>query len=96
MTTPAPETIEREQGKLWVSDAEMIRRLGVPEKIAREALRMLDRNLSSGFPRKQKLWGDRRYWPAIVAFFDQHYGPRGGSEQAIARLRSLDRKWAPR
>jgi len=32
MTTPAPETIEREQGKLYLSDAELIRRLGVPEK----------------------------------------------------------------
>lgn len=96
MTTPVPETIEREQGKLWVSDAEMIRRLGVPEKIARVALRMVERDPKSGFPRKQKLWGDRRYWPAIVAYFDEHYGPRGGGEQAIARLRSLDRKWAPR
>ena len=27
MTTPAPETIEKEQGKLYLSDAELIRRL---------------------------------------------------------------------
>ncbi|MGY4409130.1 hypothetical protein ACVWW4_000866 [Bradyrhizobium sp. LB7.1] len=96
MTTPAPETIEREQGKLWVSDAEMIRRLGVPEKIARATLRMLERDPSSGFPRKQALWGDRRYWPAIVAYFDQHYGPRGGGEHPIERPRLLARKWAIR
>jgi hypothetical protein len=32
MTEPAPETIERETNKLWVTDAEMIRRLGVPEQ----------------------------------------------------------------
>jgi hypothetical protein len=59
---------------LWVTDAEMIRRLGVPEKIARPAIRLLDAQSASGFPRKQKLWGDRRYWPAVVGYFDYHYG----------------------
>jgi hypothetical protein len=34
MTVPADETLEREKDKLWVIDAELIRRLGVPEKIA--------------------------------------------------------------
>ncbi|MCK1337299.1 hypothetical protein IVB38_14990 [Bradyrhizobium sp. 38] len=97
MTTPAPETIEREQGKLWVSDAEMIRRLGVPEKVARAALRMLDRDPKSGFPRKQILWGERRYRPAIVAYFDQHYAlPGGGGEQAKSRMHPHGRKWATR
>ncbi|MBP1092975.1 winged helix-turn-helix domain-containing protein [Bradyrhizobium diazoefficiens] len=96
MTRPAPETLEREQGKLWVSDAEMIRRLGVPEKIARAALRMLERDSKSGFPRKQKLWGDRRYWPAIVAYFDHHYGQPGSGDKAAGQARPLGRKWAIR
>lgn len=74
MTTPAAETIESEGTKLYVTDAELIRRLGVPEKTAREALRELDRDPRSGFPKKQKLWGDRRYWPAVRAYFDRHYG----------------------
>lgn len=74
MSEPAPETLEREATKLYVTDAELIRRLGVPERIAREALRVLDTDLHSGFPRKQKLWGDRRYWPAVRAYFDRHYG----------------------
>lgn len=55
---------------LYITDAELIRRMGVPEKIAREAIRVLDANPRSGFPRKQKLWGDRRYWPACKAYFD--------------------------
>ncbi len=50
----------------------MIRRMGVPEKIARETLRMLDAK-PTGFPRKQKIWGDRRYWPAVEAYFDHLY-----------------------
>jgi hypothetical protein len=62
-TSTAPQT-------LFVTDAEMIRRLGVPEKIARDAIRMLDRDPSSRFPQKQALWGDRRYWPAVVDYLD--------------------------
>lgn len=54
---------------LWVTDAELIRRAGVPEKIARAAIQMLDRDPKSGFPRKQRLWGDRRYWPAVQDYF---------------------------
>jgi len=70
---------------LWVTDAEMIRRLGVPEKIARTAIRMLDAKPESGFPRKQKLWGDRRYWPAIVGYFDYHYGFNSASARSESR-----------
>ncbi len=73
MSTPKPETIEREKDKLWVTDAELIRRMGVPEPTAREAIRMLDAK-PSGFPKKQKLWGDRRYWPDVKAYFDREYG----------------------
>jgi hypothetical protein len=32
MSKPAPETLEREKDKLYLTDAELIRRLGVPEK----------------------------------------------------------------
>jgi hypothetical protein len=73
MSMPSPETLEREKDKLWVSDAELIRRMGVPYKQASETLRVLDEK-PSGFPRKQKLWGDRRYWPAVKAYFDRLYG----------------------
>lgn len=72
---PEPETLEREKDKLWVTDAELVRRMGVPKDKAREAIRMLDAK-PSGFPRKQKLWGDRRYWPAVKAYFDGQYGAK--------------------
>jgi len=48
-----------------VTDAELIRRLGVPEKIAYAAIHALDRDKGSGFPQKQAVWGKRRYWPAV-------------------------------
>ena len=54
---------------LFVTDTEMIRRIGVPEKIARAAIKALDENPLSGFPQKSELWGNRRYWPAVEAWF---------------------------
>lgn len=76
MTSPAPHILEQENGKLYVTDAELVRRLGVPEKIARAAIQAMDRDPRSRFPRKQKLWGDRRYWPAVKAYLDRHNGLR--------------------
>jgi hypothetical protein len=66
MTTPDP---------LYVTDAELIRRLGVPEKIARQAIMMLDKDpKSSGFPQKSAFWGGRRYWPAVMKWLDKSNG----------------------
>jgi hypothetical protein len=59
---------------LFVTDAELIRRLGVPEKIAHAAIHVLDRTRDSGFPQKQATWGKRRYWPAVKQWFDRRYG----------------------
>jgi hypothetical protein len=72
MTLPAPETIEREKDKLYLSDAELIRRLGVPEKTLRGILPALESKY--GFPKKQPLFGGRRYWPAVRAWLDKHNG----------------------
>jgi hypothetical protein len=56
---------------LFIPDSEMYRRLGVSPRIGRMAVLALER---SGFPPKLPLWGNRRYWPAIRAFLDRHYG----------------------
>lgn len=66
------DTIDHDARSLWVTDAELIRRMGVPEKIARATIREMDR-LPSGFPPKEALWGNRRYWPAVRAFLDHQY-----------------------
>lgn len=59
---------------LFVTDAELIRRLGVPEKIARAALHALDRDRGSGFPQGKALRGNRRYWPTVEQWFDRDNG----------------------
>ena len=72
MTLPAAETLEREKDKLYLTDAELIRRLGVPEKVLRPILPELE--TKRGFPRKQALFGGRRYWPAVKLWLDKHNG----------------------
>jgi len=67
-----------------VTDAELVRWMGVPAKEAYETLRELDRK-PSGFPRKQKLWGNRRYKPAVKAYFDRLYGIRVDAPQRRER-----------
>ena len=69
---PAPTAIS---DTIWVTDAELIRRSGVPEKIMRANLRALDANPRSGFPRKNKLWGDRRHWPSVQAYWAKMAAP---------------------
>lgn len=61
---------------LWVTDKEMIARLGMPAREAKQLIHEFDRDPRQGFPQKQKLYGDRRYWPAIRAFFDALYQPK--------------------
>jgi hypothetical protein len=59
---------------LFVTDTEIIRRLGAPRNAARAALHMFDHDRSKGFPQKQTLWGNRRYWPAVRQWFDRSNG----------------------
>ena len=72
MTDATAHTDERET--LYITDAELIRRMGVPEKVAREAIKALDKNRASGFPKKNELWGGRRYWPAVKSWLDRANG----------------------
>lgn len=62
------------RGGLFITDTELIEKLKVPDRIARQALEMLDRDGRSGFPPKQRLWGGRRYWPAVEKWLDIHSG----------------------
>ena len=69
----------------YVTDLELIEWLGVPYKQASQAIAELDRNPRSGFPKKQKLWGDRRYLPAVKAWLDRASGLTIGASQPQER-----------
>jgi hypothetical protein len=74
VSMPSAEALDADPRTLFVTDAELIRRIGVPEKIARHTIRYLDNNPKLGFPQKQRLWGSRRYWPAVRAYLDKTSG----------------------
>lgn len=56
--------------KLWVTDEELIKASGVPPMKMRQALDALDRDRLSGFPRKNPLYDNRRYWPAVLRYWE--------------------------
>jgi hypothetical protein len=72
VSTPSPDTLEREKDKLYLLDSELIRRLGVPEKTFRSMVPALESKF--GFPEKEPLFGGRRYWPAVKAWLDKRNG----------------------
>lgn len=67
-----PETAERKKTRLYVTDAELIRRLGVPEKTFRLMLPHLE--AKHKFPRKSQLFPDLRYWPKVKLWLDKSEG----------------------
>jgi len=77
MSAPAAQTLEREKDKLYLTDAELIRRLGVPEKVMRPMLPGLERDY--GLPQKSPLLRERMYWPAVKSWLDKHNGLTVGS-----------------
>lgn len=72
MTQPRQETIEREKDKLYVTDAELCRWLGVPWGTLKPIILELENK--KGFPRKSSLFGGRRYKPAVKLWLDRHNG----------------------
>jgi hypothetical protein len=72
---------EQPDAGLFVSDKVLFRRLGVGPTTGRIAVRALEPH---GFPRKQPLFGHKRYWPAVRHFLDGLYGlvKRGTAHEA--------------
>ena len=77
----AHDLTERAEAGLFVSDRELYRRLGIGPTTGRMAIRTLE---PQGFPRKQPLFGHKRYWPAVRHFLDGLYGlvKRGTAHEA--------------
>lgn len=66
--TKNPATSEQ----LYVSDAELIAKIGVDAETLGSFIRLLDRNPKSGFPKPDPMLGGRRYWPAVRDWFDMY------------------------
>lgn len=74
MPRAADDIAERRSADpLYLSDAEIARRVGVGEDTWRSAVRALERE-RAGFPPRDRLFGGKRYWPAVKAALDAHNG----------------------
>lgn len=56
---------------LYITDAQVAERIGLPTEDLKDMMPTLER---SGFPLKDPLFNNRRYWPAIQAFLDKRNG----------------------
>ncbi|NTF62097.1 winged helix-turn-helix domain-containing protein [Agrobacterium rhizogenes] len=70
---------------LFVTDAQCAERLGLTTE---QFKIVLPAATKSGFPMKDPLFADRRYWPAVRAWLDHRYGL--GADGALRGLPSLD------
>lgn len=79
MTAPSPETLEREKDKLYLTDYELYRYLGLDPRTAKPIILQLQEK--SDFPKKQKMFGGKYYKPAVRQFLDRFHGviPQGGN-----------------
>ncbi|MDQ0132618.1 DNA-binding Lrp family transcriptional regulator [Neorhizobium galegae] len=56
---------------LMLTDAEIAERVGLSTDEFRDAVSTLEK---AGFPLRDPLFRNRRYWPACQAFMDKRYG----------------------
>lgn len=66
----------------FVTDSEMLERLNLTPKVGKPAIDVLDRRDPS-FPKPDPLFGGKRYWPAVVAWFRARYGVIDGKPPAV-------------
>ncbi len=60
--------------RLYVSDDDLPGLVGVDKETLGVAIRTLDRNPKSGFPQKDPMFGGKRYWPKVKAWFEDYNG----------------------
>lgn len=68
---------------LYLPDCEIARRLGFGRKKWYELVKFLETkgipNMRP-YPRKDPLFGDKRYWPAVKQWHDDYHRVRGGGQ----------------
>jgi hypothetical protein len=57
----------------FVSDTELLTRLNVSKKVGMPAIDVLTRH-DPTFPKPDPLFGGKRFWPAVRAWFHARYG----------------------
>lgn len=67
---------------LFVTDEELIARLGLPKgsRGTRVLVELTKQRNRAPFPKKDPLFLDRRYWPAVLQWLNDYFGVRDNAE----------------
>ena len=73
---------------LYVRDCEIIRRLGFGRKYGYRLLHRLDRGVKGmrQYPQKDAMFGDRRFWPAVMQWHLDYHRVRRQAEHGAATI----------
>jgi hypothetical protein len=76
---------------LFATDAELVREvLRLPAKIGRRVLAGLDAGRPrAGFPKRDPLFGNRRFVPAVVQWFHDYYGVRASAGEPAPTIQPM-------
>lgn len=82
MTEPSIIPDDEQTDGLYLPDCEILRRLGFGTKKGYRILRMLEKGVPKmpPYPKRDPLFCDRRYWPAVRAWHDEYHRVRGGGQ----------------
>jgi hypothetical protein len=83
---------------LYLSDRQIIRRLGLGEKFGRRVLHELDK-VHPGrarYPQKDPLFGNRRFWPAVLKWHMVYHRVMATEQHDICTPRWQENFDAPR
>jgi len=85
MTDAAHATEDNDFVGLYVTDCEIIRRLGYGEKRGYRILHVLDRGIPGfrSYPQKDKLFAGRRFWPDVLQWHMDYHRVRRPSEAGV-------------
>lgn len=71
-----PEIVRVDALPLWASDDELAPLVGLPRDTFRQVAMMYDADPKSGFPKRIAIYGNRRYVPAVLDFWETIYRPK--------------------
>lgn len=82
MSSGPPLVPDDDPSGLYVTDCEIARRLGFGRKYGYRLLHRLERGVPGmrAYPARDKLFGDRRYWPAVKQWHDDYHRVRTAAD----------------
>ena len=84
----AESRAEESAAGLYLADCDIIRKLGFGQKFGYKLLQKLDRGVAGMrvYPQKDALFGDKRFWPAVLQWHMDYHRVRRQAEASEATI----------